>query len=314
MSRICKFVFLFVISATTIFGQEPHLMLHFDINKTIIASDKAGGKSIENVLNQMLAKKYQSKWDKLIEESISYDDYVRKILLPGPEYDLELKSKRRDYLDHFLNHLRKTNDPLYPDVLKTYNEALEILGNSKGIVFPSFYRLLDDLDQRDISYTILLRSFGEEVYEIGEEINKTHKKMIHQNGAFKEGVLFVEGKEVEDNHKMSYERLRYLGHIAIRDDWKHWMSGKLDSKYGKPFYVDPDDTSILAIFFDDHIHLDDRDENIIAPIHAKTGKLLSREKLTQKGQIVQVDTLEAILNENYFVDLVQKAIDLQAKK
>ena len=35
---------------------QPRLVLHFDVNETIMVADPAGGDSFEDVLNKMLAK------------------------------------------------------------------------------------------------------------------------------------------------------------------------------------------------------------------------------------------------------------------
>jgi len=284
----------------------PYLMLHFDINKTLIASDRAGGKSTENVLNQLLSAKYQDCWDSSIEEAISYDDYVRNVLFPGPEYDLELKKQRKNYLDHFVGYLRERNHPFYPECIKTYNAALKVLQNSKGDVFPSFYRLLEELERRNISYKIILRSFGEEVFEIAEEINANYKDIITNFGSFKKGTLILDSHEVGCNPTAIYEALRSAGHAAIRDDWQYWMEGNMDGKFGKPFFLDQSDNNTLSFFFDDNIYLDDREKNIVAPIDAKTGKPIAIAELAALHRVICVDTLEAILNERYFVNLIQR--------
>ena len=36
---------------------QPRLVLHFDVNETIMVADPAGGDSFEDVLNKMLAKR-----------------------------------------------------------------------------------------------------------------------------------------------------------------------------------------------------------------------------------------------------------------
>lgn len=82
------------------------------------------------------------------------------------------------------------------------------------------------------------------------------------------------------------------------------MEGEMDSKFGKPLYIDPEDRSTLSLFFDDNIFLDDREKNIIAPMNAKTGEPISIAELAALNQVFCVDTLEAILNDDYFIDLV----------
>jgi hypothetical protein len=282
-------------------------MLHFDINKTLIATDRAGGKSIENVLNGALASKYKYRWDTTIAEPISYEIYIREILLPGPEHDLELKERRKVYLTHFVDYLKEQNHLLYPEVENIYKIALEKLKNT-GNVFPSFYQLLKRLDQEKISYTLFLRSFGSEVFEIAEEINEGCGNIFMNSGSFIEGKLVVADEIVGNDAPEIYEVLNRSSHMAIQDDWKYWITGETANSFGKPFIIDQNDPSILGIFFDDNIDLSNTEKNIIAPIDVSTGLLIPIEELAKRNQVVCVDTLNAILDDNYFVELVNQAL------
>ena len=308
MKWLFRVVFLVLTSITPLLGQAPHLILHFDVNKTLIASDKAGDKSIEDVLNQLLSARYKYCWDSNVEEQISYDAYVRDILLPGSENDAALKTARRAYLDHFVDYLRKQSHPLYPAVIENYNTALRILQSCNGCVFPSFYQLLEDFDRKNVSYTIVLRSFGEDVFNVAKEINTTYKETFFQYGVFEKGVLSIGSGETDKTPRAIYEALGLSGHIAIRDDWGYWMQGGMKSEFGKPFYLDQEDRNTLSLFFDDNIHLDGREKNIIAPMSAKTGKMVAFAELSSTRQVVCVDTLEAILNNYYFIELIQEAV------
>ena len=294
---------MFICIGAVLFGKaQPHLILHFDINQTLIASDRAGGKSLENALNALMAGKYKSQWDSSVSEPISFEAYVKEILLPGDEYDQDLKKERRAYLYHFIEYLLENDHPFYPLVLGDYKAVLRILENSDGIVFPSFYRLLENLDEKQLSYTIVLRSFGEEVLQVMDEINAIYKPIIEKSGEFREGVLFIDDKPAE------IYPVFHAKSAAIHDDWAYWANNNMLVEYGKPFYIDPQDPETLSIFFDDNIRVDDSGKNIISPRDVNSGKFLPVKELEQSGQVVCVDTLEAIVNENYYIDLVQKAL------
>lgn len=310
MQLVLKMVLLLIITALPLFGEAPRLMLYFDINKTLIASDIAGGKSMDNVLNHLLAEKFQYCWDPSIQEPLSYYDYVKNVLLPGPEYDSELKSRRKVYLDHFKDNLQTQNHALYPEVQKTYNIAMDALQRTQSIVFPSFYRLLEELDDRGLAYTIVLRSFGTEVHEIAQEINTVYKHMFRDFGEFRQGTLYLDEKKVSDSFEI-YQTLSSLSHVSLRDDWSYWNKGEMESRYGKPFILDQEDSGVLELFFDDNIDLHNDEKNIIAPKDAKTGASIPVSELAVSHQIICVDTLEAIVDENYFVNLVQRALDIK---
>lgn len=309
MKLFVKILFSLLTVASPMLGQTPHLQLHFDINKTLIASDKAGGKSIADVLNQLLAADCRYQWDPALPEPITYESYIKEVLLPGPDYDLELKKQRKYHLDHFLELLAAQNHPLYPELQRKYDTALEKLQNGSGNVFSSFYRLLERLDREKLPYTLFLRSFGTEVFDIAEEINHTYQPKFAQNGVFKRGALYIEGQLITTQISELYAFLASGQHTAIQDDWEYWMQGAMGKPFGKLFPVDLNDSQELGIFFDDNLELNDGSTNIVAPIDVQTGQAMAISTLTQQTRLVRVDTLEAILNENYYNELVDKALE-----
>lgn len=311
---LCVF-FAFLTFTLPLFSEEiPHLILYFDVNKTLIASDKAGKKSAEDVLNQLLAEKYKACWDTSLNKAMTYDDYVHEVLVPGSRDDQALKSQRKFYLHRFIAYLKEQNHPLYDAVQQDYETALKALKSFKGVVFSSFYSLLDDLDQKGISYSIILRSYGEEIFNVRDEIDTVHKKIFSQWGLFREGKLILENDEPIENSFAIYHQLRRIGHTAIHDDWKYWNGHDMSVRYGKPFYIDREDRETLPIFFDDNIRVDDLAKNIIAPVDIATGELIPVEELINSGQAVPVQTLNAILDTNYYINYVKKALDQHAQE
>lgn len=309
MKLIIRLFLTFLVISTSLFSEDsPHLILYFDINKTLIASDKAGNKSVNDVVNELLGEKYAACWDESLEDPITFDVYVNKILVPGPKDDEELRSQRKFYCQHFIEYLHAHNHLLYKTILQDYEDVLAALNTSNGIVFNSFYFLLNHLDKNEISYSIILRSFGEEVFEVKEEINALHKMLFSQTGQFCEGKLILEGNKLIEGSSTIYTYLRRIEHIAIHDDWNYWYRNKMSAKEGKPFYIDYEDNETLSIFFDDNINENDSHSNIIAPLNAATGELISIEELVESGQAVRVDTLKAILNDNYYINHVEEAI------
>jgi hypothetical protein len=307
MKVIFLALFTILTTASSIFACQPHLILHFDVNKTLIASDKANNKGVENVINEMLASNFKACWEESIVEPISFEDYVKEILFPGDECDLELKSKRNRFLQHFIKYLHDSNHPLFPEAIKISDTVRQILQDTQGTVFPSFYRLLGELDRNEKSYSIILRSFGEEVFDVANEIESLSAISFSQLGEMHQGKLFIKYNEYESPQAI-YEALAE-GNSAIRDDWSFWMNGKKKCQYGKPFYVDSGDTKTLSIFFDDNIHLDNREDNIIGSMDSKTGTPIPVSDLGDLGQLVRVNTLDAILNDLYFVKLINNALE-----
>lgn len=305
--------FLLIVCLLMIVGlnaeEFPHLILHFDINKTLIASDKTENKSIEDVINELLSRHYSAYWDETLEEPMTFDAYVRKVLLPGEEHDVALKERRLAYLTHFTHYLQEHDHPLLFNAFTYFDDVLNVLKQAKGNIFPSFYQLISELDQKGISYTLFLRSFGHEVFEVKSEINSFCGNLIKIDGKFRKGILYLDGKEPLKDPQIIYDFFFLKQHAAIHDDWPHWMEGKMHPKQGKPFYLDPEDNDTLAIFFDDNIKIDSPEENIISPIHAKTGKSIPLSSLIESKQLVSVNTLQAILNKRYYIKLVEEALE-----
>lgn len=288
----------------------PHLILHFDVNKTLIASDQTENKSMEDVICELLSRKYSACWDDTVAEPMTFDAYVKTVLLPGHEHDAQLKMDRLFHLIHFIDFLRDHNHPLYPAVLTEFDLVLESLKEMEGNIFPSFYHLISDLDQKGITYTLYLRSFGKEVFEVKNEINTSCKNLFQIDGTFQKGVLHIDGISPLNEPQKIYDFFYSKKHAAIRDDWKYWMDGEMDAKYGKLFYIDPTNTDVLPIFFDDNIKTDSSEKNIIASIDLQTGKTIPIPLLLQTRQLVAVDTLKAILNKRYYIEYVEEALQM----
>ena len=308
MMWFLKVFFLVVIVALPL-SAEPHLILHFDINGTLIASDKAGNKTVGDMLNALLAEKYAACWDDSILEPITFDSYVREFLVPGAKDDLLLKAERTALLSHFLDYLHVHNHSLYPSVKSNYDFAMSHLNASNRIVFSSFYHMIDELDKMEISYSIILRSFGHEVFEVRDEMDGIFGGMFHQSGKFRAGSLYLDEEHAIDDHGAIYHAIRHSGHMAIHDDWNHWTNQGMRVDYAKPFLIDMEDPTTLSIFFDDNIRLGNPDTNIISPRNMRTSESIPIDDLVKSKQAVRVDTLEAILNEDYFLNCVKAALE-----
>lgn len=285
----------------------PHLVLHFDVNKTLIASDKTENKTTHDVINELLSKKYSACWDERVRQPITFYHYIKKYILPGEDHDATLKVARLVHLIHFIDYLKEHHHPLYTQVHSEYQFMMESLKGNEGI-FPSFYILIEELDRRGISYTLFLRSFGKEVFEIKNEINNRLQHHIATEGIFQKGILCIKDRDPITTNNELYHFFNGKEHAAIRDDWHYWMEGEHYAKFGKQFPIDPEDRLTLPIFFDDNIDIHSSEKNIVAPFHAKTGKPLSISSLLQSKQLVPVDTLQAILKPEYFLDKVEEAI------
>ncbi len=276
------------------------LIIHFDINNTLIASDRIENKSSENAICFLLAKKHVDYWDKTLSEPISYYDYVYNVVVPGDSKDKDLKKIRKQYLDRFIDDLREQQHPLYAKINEEFNTMNTKLSSLKGTVFASFYKLLKFLDAEQIQYSIILRTFGGDLDFIAAEINETlGTEFFAAKANFKNGALVTEFGTLTDAESI-YGFMTTSGNLMIQDDWNPWNLHHESSEYGKPFYLKPDDTSVFQIFFDDNIEIDDDVENIIGPKDVKTNLPIKVSEIIKTKNAVRVNTIDAILNDDYF--------------
>ena len=103
---VCCF---FLLQSGLYAAEKPILLLHFDLNKTIVAFDTALGRTREDVIIHCLADTYTGKWAPEVESPIPYSEYVKNYLFPGPTTDTELKKKRDETIAAFLQFLEKTD-------------------------------------------------------------------------------------------------------------------------------------------------------------------------------------------------------------
>ena len=102
------------------------------------------------------------------------------------------------------------------------------------------------------------------------------------------------------------------GIVGFKDDFAYWQNHDYNHEYAKPLWVDPDDKDHLHIIFDDNYRPDNLDS--IVDVRRKNADgawcSLARDQLYEYHDmsLVQVDLLEAIANDNYYVDKVKDSL------
>lgn len=190
--RICYAEFVHWLAQASI-ANEPknedvpqrHLVLHFDINKTCIMSDRLAGKGEESVVNEILANTSwglceDDGWKLITEEPsflrppnpagpnepklVSYAEYAESVH-PGRD-----KRKHRTKLT---TSFTKEGQP--GAALAWYTrELVDKLRNPDGtfrLLIPSFFHLLVSLKKAKRSFALCFRTFGEDLADVAEELN-----------------------------------------------------------------------------------------------------------------------------------------------
>ena len=308
------FGFLYLFFFSQVFAREKSqkLILHFDVNRTIIAIDPKGGRSLSDVLNYCLSEKYTYQWEENIKKPISYYTYVYEYLLPGKLSDRNLKRKRTEKISSFLSFLYEKEHPLYTQIKKEYDLLMEKLKGGEIFIFPSFFLLLDKLEKKEIDFHLILRSFGSEIQEVIREIEKRYPSLKFSCfGQFKKRELFLpkENKKIQ-GIKNIYNIFTQHKCISIQDDYFYWNSHEEKEEYGKMFPLNIFDKTTLSLFFDDHIIEEiPPPRNIVAPFDIMTENSIPLRQMIQEKKAFFVDTIQAILDDRYFIRRVKEAID-----
>jgi hypothetical protein len=299
MNKVSMFLSLILlVSRITLASQEskckrPYLILHFDINKTIIAMDAVQGKDQGTTINGILAEFTFAKWDG--EQTQSYYAYVTdQIAQENPQLSKiseNFKKLRSERLKEFPDYIAKKQPVLLEPYTKDKTAMTTLLSSGKMVIFPSFYKAIKWLnDTFPQKYMIHLRTFGRDLPDVVPTLEK-HTQL-----------RFTYGSPTGS----AQDRWQYIAslntHCAIQDDYAHWKAAGFQSAGGKPFPIDSRNPHVLSIFFDDNA--DDREKPIIMPV-GPNGQLEDVAALLKKGNIVAVNPKEAILDENYFINKIK---------
>jgi hypothetical protein len=282
--------------------QLKHVAFHFDINKTILATDKVQGKDLVKTVNEVIAEYTHEKWNGIHAQSYYHyiSDQIEQEHPDLPRASDDFRHMRLERIGRFSNYLQERD----PQLLARYEiekaKMLQILSGDETVIFPSFYKALRWLqEQFPERHTIFLRTFGKDLPEIVPLIEeKTHIRFAG-HGEFKGTDLHTkDGTE----SIMNFFTRPAGQHYAIRDDYAHWKSKGFQAAGGKLFPIDLNNTDFVSMFFDDNA--DDEHRPIIRPV-GPNGELHNTTILLEAGHIVAVNTKEAILDEDYFINKIK---------
>jgi hypothetical protein len=184
-------------------------VLHFDINKTVLMTDSAGGKGLSDVLNSAIAESVLGNYDKTGQKWVPagkalyghvqkkdtlmhYGDYVNARIQEKPE-DKQHKEKwkacKATFTDNFkifkssydiatiaMNVAAKR----HPSGVCTHDLSDadlrdECVANSCGdvpMLIPSFYEMIEYLRKNKTPTTIIFRTFGDDVHAVCSEFTR----------------------------------------------------------------------------------------------------------------------------------------------
>ena len=304
----------------------PRLILHFDVNGTIIITDPKAGLSFDDALEKAVA---QSDWDGSAtyppstlcnKTNVSKADMIKALTWPNDVDDVP--ELCRDGKHHF--------------------------------VFPSFFNTINELAKAKREFSIVIRTFGSDIQKVKEAVNayamgkhpqygySGSEELIlppsrvwigrYGGGRFppdgtqpfpktQNGEVNYTLQNVDDPTKLLNQdeqiinaldcRFQPRSVVACTDHYEWWKAHAYMPSSGKPMWLTKDDHTSHHIFFDDCIHKSTTD-SIVSVRMRKTAnsqfKFLSGADTAalQGCHTVRVQTADAIVNPNYFLDKIRE--------
>jgi len=112
-------------------------------------------------------------------------------------------------------------------------------------------------------------------------------------------------ENADDIYKFMSE---FEGVCGFRDDFEFWQNHDYMHSCAKPLWIDPSDSSCQHIIFDDNYRPHHADSIVDIRERDQNGRWISLDSVQldkyDQSCLVQVDLLEAINNENYYINKV----------
>ena len=334
------------------------LVLHFDVRNTVLVADSVGDLDAGQALNGFLTG---VTWGHEGPEGWQWDSYMASLSAPtkGSMTYYKYLEQRMVQTPSDRAHLRRfigdfTAAPLGQSFRQYYDTHLALLewqhkvrdsrlmmegpgGRLYHYILPSFFRLVQHLQDTHRDFAIVFRTYGLDVPNVLNcldytlhghhpgfrmllpmEVNPTPGKVIrrgdmvtfevpsphreHSNG-------FVKTTNIYSTERSIYSMLSdSQGICAFVDDFSHWQNHGYHRHAGKPFWVDPTDTKVQHIFFDDNIRVTEADSIVDMRVLGTSGgggggRVLAEDVAGFEDVcLVQADLLQSLQNEAYFVD------------
>ena len=251
-----------------------NLVLHFDINGTIIPSDSTEVGTIEENANMVISK---SVYGKIHDSWILNDDY-------------------RDQTDSisYYDYLKLVKEKLYKKKSFTFTEknnpgeslqlmVKPVIEAMDSFFFKSFLKVLEAYPNAKI----IFRTFGLDGDEVVQRLKIIDPERFNDVAigkfSYDDGIPVLVGSDKKYRGMEEINQLiKSSTNLLFIENYEHWNSHDRAVEYGKQLLGDAD---MLQIFFDDNTCV-----NILDHLNA---------------YYQQVNTLDALFNEFYLVDHIR---------
>ncbi|MBP6985955.1 MAG: hypothetical protein KBB83_05115 [Alphaproteobacteria bacterium] len=281
------FVFFFLISVLSAYasGLPEDFVSVIDVNGTIMLFDTSTGKDEVTAKFQVVASQIKLK------NGLTAEDQIKKVT-SSKKIANEAYVRLLDYMAqwHALGELDYHEILRYDEIVKTVEEAMAATKKHKNI-FPSIINYMRRIISADSQAKFVLHSFGQDTEHAVMSIVQAIPEMVVHKGSlfFNEDGYLVLGDGVFAGPSELKPLLNPGLNIwqANHRGWKKGAGGKIVWK----------NTSIL---FDDNANICAR------PIVGDVFDVTLVEPMMGK-EIQWVDTYQALIDEDYFIRLLQSA-------
>ncbi len=275
------------------------IILHFDLNGTIIPFDSTEDITKDQLMNLLIAKSMYGAITNVVDgtyswepnsdnKSMSYYEYAKRydhVRFKDLVHKFTEEGEPGHQFRNLYDELMETCDPM--DICSSFIRVLHAFPNAK-IVFRTFGADLDS------TIKTLVTKYG-----YGKPL--TGCRFIRTKSEQGESVLL----EVVDRHeyvvgaKQIYEFIRDCPtDFAITDDYKYWHANHKSPHCGKLMMIN--DGECFQRFFDDNDCVDLQDQD---------GQPMEEtDKNIRKDHVIRVNTVSAIMDSDYFVKIVANAL------
>jgi hypothetical protein len=268
------------------------IVVHLDVNGTIMAADKAQNKTTQDYVKIEFAKHVRGVWRPDLPE-MTYREFVENHVIPGNGAIRDIKDARNNNYKNFVTSSYLQNHPEYAELTTKYKEYVRIAESMDNSLFPSFWRLVEWAKDKP-NVRLVFRTFGHDISDIREILNLKGYVMTNILAYDLEGCLMSGETEVAPS-QMWQDLFN-----AVHDNHKRWHENGETEAYAKPF-MQPENG--VAIVFDDNAKV----KHIIAPDQG------TRDDLITSGHIVPVRTLMALTDPEYFVSRVEALLTTESE-
>ncbi|XP_072223762.1 uncharacterized protein [Leuresthes tenuis] len=321
--------------------RRKKLVLHIDLNNTILVSDAITGQGTVAALDYFLTTvtwgkmSKQGGWEWLSDspsllppcsDAVSY--YSRFGRIPG--FTAVAGRRFKGVLDEHLELLR------WPEGTKGDRE-LSVKGEDGRRyhwILPSFFQLLRDLAQEGREFAVLFRTFGSDLPRVLKAMSRALNEGAHplfpdlpdlklkvdvnpgKIRCSKKGIVLSRAEDrmsTRDGERGLYQYMssrQGLGGFQDHFDW--WASNTFSIRGGKPLWIDPFDQHVQHIFIDDNIRQNDEDTIVSPKVFLDPDGSETRTACTSELfdiTLVQTDLLRAISDPNYFTQRVHICLE-----